>query len=126
MTALRTILPLVCLALSVSTALAAQKIPLRDGLYHRAGACANDDKGVTIGIYTLSNGNQLFLPEAEGKHQCLINKLSVNGNLYSGIAECSAGTHDVPDGTYRFSYNVLDGLTFISRGAKYAWCSEYR
>jgi hypothetical protein len=120
------------LMMAASAAYAAQKLPLREGEY-TSGLCnGSPDYLTTIGVHTLTLGPQVGMqslsPAAEGQDgSCVIRRLKVSGNAYSGSTPCDSGTRmSLPTGTYRFSYTIIDNATFISKGKTYRWCAEHR
>ena len=117
----------------VSQALPAT-LPLRTGEYTSA-RCEGRAPDVTesIGIYPVMGGRHRgsfgIFPIAENQDGfCEIGKVTVSGTRFSATADCGGGGTRIQysTGKYRFSYQVLDNQTFISKGKKYVWCTESR
>lgn len=109
--------------LFAGTALAADRLPLRDGDYNSASCAGRPDIVTSIGLY-----RGVLSPNGDDRDgYCTIRRVRVSGNVYSGSAACvSGGRAASPDGTYDFRYTVLDASTFISNGKTYRWCAAHR
>lgn len=110
----------------------AATLPLREGDYSR-GACAagHSDISDSISVYPTPDrkvGSDAFVsPGSEGNMgNCTLKRVKASGNRFSGTAPCTAGNAEIPSGTYKFDWQVLDQQTFISRGATYRWCAPHR
>ena len=113
---------LILAALAPWSALAAT-LPIEDGDYTRGRCQGGSDILESIGLYTFRGGPQTgrrFLsPNAEGQEgSCVIDKISGSGTKFSGSAKCTGGGTRIQysTGTYRFTYEVLNNRTFVSKG----------
>ena len=117
--------------LAASSAVGAT-LPLIDGEYTRGKCAGVPDIMESIGLYTTTDGVQKgqrsLSPNGDGQGgYCALGRINVAGANFSGSAECRSGTRiDTYEGTYRFSYQILNNRTFISKGKKYVWCSAGR
>jgi len=109
-------------------------LPLQDGDYTR-GECASGRSNIleSIGLYTTIDGPQkgrrFLSPNGEGLDgACDLGKIDVSGTRFSGSGKCEGGGSRIQYnmGTYRFSYEILDNRTFVSKGKKYVWCAKGR
>ena len=102
---------------------AASRLPLRNGEYATSCAGGVPDTLTSIGYYDGS-----LNPEAEGQSgYCPAEKVAIKGQVYSSSSKCKSGTRmQLPTGTYRFSYTILNDTTFVSKGKTYHWCSPGR
>jgi hypothetical protein len=107
-------------------------LPLEDGDYTR-GKCVEgrSDISESIGLYTLTEGKnrgrRFLSPDGESQDgYCLLNRVTASGNRVSGSAPCKAGNLEIASGTYRFTYDVINSRSFVSRGRTYQWCAEHR
>jgi hypothetical protein len=112
-----------------SSALAAT-LPLEDGKYTRGKCDGRSDILESIDVYTFSagpqNGRRFLSPLGEDQDgACVIGKIDASGTKFSGSAECQGGGSRIQysTGTYRFTYEILNNRTFISKGRKYHWCA---
>ena len=114
-----------------STALGAS-LPLIDGEYTRGKCQGHPDILESMGIYTVDagpdKGQRILAPDGEEGEEgksCVARKITSSDNTFSGTTKCAEGVRgDFDAGTYRFSYQVLNDRTFISKGKKYVWCSK--
>lgn len=120
------------LAVTLSNIAHAEKLPLKDGLYTSA-ECRGDQTVYDYSILILTQrdpgtGADPFIsPDAEGNMgNCAIRKVTVAGRRYSGTAPCRDGNGNLPSGMYRFDYDVIDRMTFVSRKKVYHWCADSR
>jgi hypothetical protein len=124
---------LVLATLAPSLALGATTLPLEDGEYTR-GRCEGGSSDITesISLHTILEGAQkgrrFLAPDGEDQGGvCYLGKIDASGGRFSGSAKCRSGTRiDTSEGTYRFTYEVLNNRTFVSKGRKYVWCAPYR
>jgi hypothetical protein len=102
---------------------AASGLPLRNGEYAASCTGGVPDILTSIGYY---NGS--LSPQAEGQDgYCPAKKVTTKGQVYSGSSKCDSGTRmQLPTGTYRFSYTILNDTSFVSKGKTYHWCSPGR
>ncbi len=130
---MRTAIVILALAWVPTSALAAS-LPLDDGDYTR-GQCNNgsSDYLESFDIQTVSEGPQrgrrFLYPEAEGQEgSCITGTISVSGARFFGAAKCEGGGSRIrySTGTYRFSLDVLNKRSFMSKGRKYVWCASHR
>jgi hypothetical protein len=130
---MRTIIATLTFALLPGAALAAT-LPLDDGDYTK-GQCkaGSSDYLESFDIQTNNSGPQkgkrILYPQAEGQEGgCFVSQISASGMRMTGSAKCEGGGSRIQysTGTYKFSIEVLDRKTFISKGKKYSWCSAHR
>jgi hypothetical protein len=102
---------------------AASGLPLRNGEYATSCAGGVPDILTSIGYY-----DGRLSPQAEGQGgYCPAKKVTIKGQVYSGSSKCDSETRmQLPTGTYRFSYTILNDTTFVSKGKTYHWCSPGR
>lgn len=117
---------------STPTVTLAATIPLREGDYSR-GACTAGRSDISDSIFVAPKADPklqsdaFVSPGSEGNMgNCMLKRVKAAGNRYSGAAPCTAGNAEVPSGTYKFDWQVLDPQTFVSRGATYRWCAPHR
>ena len=112
---------------------AAGRLPLVPGEYSVGRCLTPPDAARSIGLYTFPDGRfagrQFLSPAAEGMFGIctLAEPLTVAGNIYSGAPSCESGGRASSDlGRFRFSFQVVDEKTFVSKGKTYAWCAAHR
>ena len=125
------IIGLLLATLTLASALAAT-LPLEDGNYTR-GRCQGGSSDITesIGVYTIKEGphkGRVLSPDGEGLYgYCYIGKIDASSGRFSGSAKCRSGTRiETSEGTYRFTYQVLNNRSFVSKGRTYVWCASGR
>ena len=125
--------PFLVLATLVPSLALGATLPLEDGEYTR-GRCQGGSSDITesISLHTIREGAQkgrrFLSPDGEGQGGvCYLEKIEASGARFSGSAKCGSGTKiDISEGTYRFTYEVLNNRTFVSKGGKYVWCAPHR
>jgi hypothetical protein len=125
--------PFLVLATLVPSLALGATLPLEDGEYTR-GRCEGGSADITesISLHTILEGAQkgrrFLSPDGEGQGGvCYLEKIDDSGAQFSGSAKCRSGTKiDTSEGTYRFTYEVLNNRTFVSKGRKYVWCAPHR
>lgn len=111
--------------LACGGALAAGRLPLRDGEYSSKPCNGVPELENSFGFYDGS-----ITPVAEGldiNYFCKISKLAVAGSAYTGSAVCDVDLRvRWPTRRYNFSFTIADNSTFVSKGKTYRWCAPHR
>lgn len=129
---MRSLIVGLALLASTPTVTLAATLPLQAGDYSR-GACTAGHSDIGDSIFVAPTydpkykADPFVSPGSEGNMgNCSLKRLKVSGKRYSGSAPCTEGRAEVPSGTYKFDWQVIDQQTFVSRGATYRWCAPHR